>query len=77
METKEFFKNRYNLSELTTEDCNKNFMEFLAIDSIGLIVLIGDLEDNFGIRFTDEDFKQEDFKTIHGIEKLIISKKQN
>jgi acyl carrier protein len=41
------------------------------IDSIGLIDLVGFLETRFGIQIGDEDFSNENFRTIEAIEQLV------
>jgi acyl carrier protein len=41
------------------------------IDSIGLIDLVGFLESRFGIQIGDEDFSNENFRTIEAIEQLV------
>jgi acyl carrier protein len=41
------------------------------IDSIGLIDLVGFLESRFGIQIGDEDFSNENFRTIEAIEDLV------
>lgn len=46
-------------------------------DSMGFIVLITFLEDNFGIRIGDEDLIEENFESINAITSYIIRKTEN
>lgn len=46
-------------------------------DSMGFIVLITFLEDNFGIRIGDEDLVEENFESINAITSYIIRKTEN
>lgn len=41
------------------------------IDSIGLIDLVGFLESRFGIQIGDEDFSNDNFRTIEAINRLV------
>jgi acyl carrier protein len=46
-------------------------------DSMGFIVLITFLEDNFGIRIGDEDLIEENFESINAITSYITRKTEN
>jgi acyl carrier protein len=53
---------------LTRDD---NFFERQAIDSLGVIELIEDIEKQFTIRFTDRNFQDRRFSTIAGLTDII------
>ena len=44
------------------------------VDSMGLIQFIATLEDDFGISFSEKELLSEKFKTINGLEEIIMSK---
>jgi len=44
-------------------------------DSMGFVVLITFLEENFGIKTTDEDLIEENFESINAISNFILRKK--
>lgn len=44
------------------------------VDSFGIIELIADIEDHFAIRFDDEDFQTESFRTVEGLSQIISEK---
>lgn len=46
---------------------NAGYLEEAYIDSMGFIELIGEIEDHFGIQFSDEDFLDEKILTISGL----------
>jgi acyl carrier protein len=50
---------------------HSDFYDSGQIDSFGIIELIGDIEDRFGVFFTDDDFRQDYFRTIAGLARLI------
>ena len=52
-----------------------NFFDREAIDSFGIIELIEDAEQHFGIRFTEHDFQDRRFPTIAGLCDIITSKR--
>jgi acyl carrier protein len=47
------------------------------IDSLGIMKLVGYLEDNFKIIISDDDLVPENFQTIANLEKLIEMKRQD
>ena len=57
-------------------DIHADYYEKRFIDSFGIIELIDALEDQFSIRFSDQDFKQPQFRTIDGLVSMIDSKQQ-
>ncbi len=46
-------------------------------DSMGFVVLITYLEENFGIKTTDSDLIEENFESINAITDFIVRKKSN
>lgn len=46
-------------------------------DSMGFVVLITYLEENFGIKTTDSDLVEENFESINAITDFIIRKSSN
>jgi acyl carrier protein len=46
-------------------------------DSMGFVVLITYLEENFGIKTTDSDLVEENFESINAITDFIIRKNSN
>ena len=46
-------------------------------DSMGFVVLITYLEENFGVKTTDTDLVEENFESINAITDFIIRKKSN
>lgn len=54
-----------------------NYIESGYIDSIGLIKFVVELEDEFGIEFTDEELESPDFRTTGGLIKLAEEKAKN
>jgi acyl carrier protein len=55
-------------------DDGDNFFDREAIDSFGIIELIEDAEQHFGIRFTERDFQDRRFPTVAGLGEIIASK---
>ncbi len=46
-------------------------------DSMGFVVLISFLEENFGVRTTDADLIEDNFESINAITDFIVRKKGN
>jgi acyl carrier protein len=46
------------------------------IDSMGFMVLISFIEEEFGIKTTDADLLEENFESINAISEFVIRKKQ-
>jgi acyl carrier protein len=51
-----------------------NYFAESYIDSFGVIALIGDIEDRFGVRFDEDDFQNRRFATVDGLAGLIREK---
>ncbi|MBI4308465.1 MAG: acyl carrier protein [Chloroflexi bacterium] len=56
------------------EQLKLNYFEAKLIDSLGVIELITEVEDHFGISFTDRDFQDRRFSTIGGLEEIIMER---
>ena len=50
---------------------NDNYFNNGWIDSLKFIVFVEKIESNFNIRFSNEEFQNEDFAIIEGLTKLI------
>ena len=46
-------------------------------DSMGFVVLISFLEENFGVKTTDADLIEDNFESINAITDFIVRKKSN
>ena len=57
-------------------DVNDNFFDIGAIDSLGLIELIEDIEQAFEITFTQEDFLDRRFSSITGLAEILAEKQE-
>ena len=47
------------------------------IDSLGIIEMISEFENEFGINFTQEDFDNPEFRRIDGLIKIVMNKRNN
>ena len=71
----EWFKTNADLSEEDIgNDLNVNYFEKGWIDSFKFITFITDIEDNFNIRFSNDQFQDRAFSTIYGVIRLIEEK---
>lgn len=52
-------------------ELSENYFEAGLIDSFGIILLIEDVEQEFGIQFTDTHFQDRRFSTINGLAEII------
>ena len=55
-------------------DASRDYYEMRLLDSFGIIELIDVLEEHFAIVFSDEDFRQAEFRTIQGLSSIIAAK---
>lgn len=53
-----------------------NYMESGMIDSFSFVMLISDIDDEYGVSFTNEDFLNPDFMNIDGLAKMIDERKE-
>jgi acyl carrier protein len=51
-----------------------NYFAVGLIDSFGVIQLIADIEQHFGVRFDEDDFQKRGFSTVDGLAELIREK---
>jgi acyl carrier protein len=51
-----------------------NYFAECYIDSFGVIALISDIEERFGVRFDEDDFQNRRFATVDGLAGLIREK---
>lgn len=71
----EWFKTNTDISEENIgNDLNVNYFEKGWIDSFKFITFITDIEDNFNIRFSNDQFQDRTFSTIDGVIQLIKEK---
>lgn len=67
-----WFEENGNVSmEELKQNADKNYVEEGFVDSFGFITLIGACEEEFSIRFSDQDFEGEEIFTIQGLAELI------
>ena len=64
-------------SPKTNLEPNENFFQQGAIDSLGIIELIEDMEVNFKIRFNSNDFQDRRFSSVNGLTEIISEKINN
>jgi len=79
MNTKDWIINWFEENtDLNKEEIEKNISEnYFAkgwIDSLKFISFITDIEGNFNIRFSNEEFQNRSFSTIEGMSKIIQGK---
>lgn len=48
-----------------------NYFEKGYVDSLGLIVMIGEIEEHFGIQFSNDQFTDKSFATVSGLAEAI------
>lgn len=53
---------------------DESLMENGVIDSLGIFRLVAFLEENFGVRVSDEEINPENLKSVDAIEQLLLSK---
>ena len=54
------------------EQLRCNYFDENLIDSLGVIELIADIEEHFGIHFSQEHFQDRRFATIGGLSDLVV-----
>lgn len=69
-----FEKNTDLEKQKIERDINENFLEKGWIDSFKFISFISDIETNFKIRFTNDQFQDRKFSTINGLIRIIEGK---
>ena len=66
-----WFSKRAPQLELKADD---NYFEKGAIDSLGVIELIEDIEQHFSFRFSQDDFQDRRFPSITGLSEILKEK---
>lgn len=67
-----WFINNTNIKEDEVRDeIDENYFEKGWIDSLKFISFISDIENNFSISFSNDDFQDRNFSTIKGLSKII------
>jgi D-alanine--poly(phosphoribitol) ligase subunit 2 len=66
-----WFRQRAPHVQLAPED---NYFTAGAIDSLGVIELVEDLEKTFAVRFTQDDFQDRRFSSVAGLADLLAGK---
>lgn len=56
-------------------DTTANYMELGIIDSFSFVMLISEIDDEYGVAFTNADFLNPDFMNIDGLAKMIDERK--
>ena len=69
----EFIEREYKLPD-DIDYATFNYIENGYVDSMGLIQFVTILEDDFDIEFSEEELLSEKFRTIYGLEEIIMSK---
>lgn len=80
MEIKEWlidwFANHSSLSTAELEDSSKvDYLKQGIIDSFAFVTLISDIDDEYDITFTNEDFLDPRFSNIEGLVEMISERK--
>lgn len=67
-----WFEENATVDRTTLEqNLDVNYLDAGYIDSFVFISLIGDIEDEFGISFDNEQFMNRNFATIHGLAEIL------
>lgn len=53
-----------------------NYFQAGWIDSFGFINFVAEIESEFGVQFSNDDFQDRDFSTIGGLARLILARQQ-
>ena len=56
------------------ENLEKNYLLLGWIDSLKIVSFIIFIEEKFNVRFENDEFENQDFSTIYGLEKIILGK---
>jgi acyl carrier protein len=66
-----FRKNSVMPRDDIRRESGENYLEKGWIDSLAFITLISDIEEQFSIRFSNDEFQDRSFATIDGLTKAI------
>ena len=70
-----FIKNTDVFEEDIRKNTDANYFANGWIDSLAFINFISDIEDKFGISFSNDEFQNRGFATISGLAKIIEDRK--
>jgi len=72
----EWLKNYFGQEVVLPSDCEQtNFFDAGWIDSFGVIVLIEEVEHEFGFKFSEQSFQDRRFSSIGGLADMIFELK--
>ncbi len=79
MESKKWIINWFSKNSILSNNdistnLSSNYLEKNWIDSLKFISLITDIENNFKIKFSNEEFENEKFQTLKGLIEIIDGK---
>ena len=69
-----FIQKKLNNKKITTKNLKKNYFQEGILDSFQLMLLISALEKNYDIKFSNKEFEDKNFLTIHGISNIVAKK---
>jgi len=67
-------ENLASVKGITSFRDDESLMENGVIDSLGIFRLVSFLEENFGVRVSDEEINPENLKSVDTIEQLVMAK---
>lgn len=74
----EWFSNNSSKSiDEVKEKSDDNYFTEGFVDSFGFISLLSDIEEKFGVVFSNDDFLDRSFATINGLAQMVYLKKRN
>lgn len=66
-----FIKNTNTQKNEIEKNANNDYFIQGWIDSLKFILLISDIEEYFKINFSNDEFQNREFSTIHGLTKIV------
>ncbi len=67
-------ENLASVKGITSFQDDESLMDNGVIDSLGIFRLVSFLEEDFGVRISDEEINPENLKSVDTIEQLVIAK---
>jgi len=67
-------ENLASVKGITSFQDDESLMDNGVIDSLGIFRLVSFLEEDFGVRISDEEINPENLKSVDTIEQLVITK---